>query len=408
MKNKIYSYFFREFLSFFIIILFSLAAIVWAVQAVNYLELVIEDGHTFTTYFGYSLLTIPKTITKLLPFTFLVSIVLTILRFEKNNELIVLWTSGINKIKIVNIILTISIIITFLQVVLASTVSPTSLTLSRSLLKNSELNFFSSMLKEKQFNDTVKNLTIFVDKKNPDGTVENIFLRDDTKSEKEKNNLTKEKKTEDKESSTIFAKRGYLTKRDSLNILVLFDGVIQKESSEGRINFLNFSKTEFNLSQYSSKTITWPKVQERASLGLLRCIMAYNKDSINIVWKFLYKIADKINLTANILDTKTYCLYKNRDIINEMNRRIGMPLYIPLLSLIACYLLSSRKENKKVYLMKYIYGFIGFAFLIFAETSVRYSGKFFYITVLYYLVPIIITFLNYLLLYKVFKYETLR
>ena len=120
------------------------------------------------------------------------------------------------------------------------------------------------------------------------------------------------------------------------------------------------------------------------------------------------KITDKINLTANILDTKNYCLYKNRDIINEMNRRIGMPLYIPLLSLVACYLLSSRKENKKVYLMKYIYGFIGFAFLIFAETSVRYSGKFFYITVLYYLVPIIITFLNYLLLYKVFKYEKLR
>ena len=70
MKKKIYSYFFREFLGFFIIILFSLSAIVWAVQAVNYLELVIEDGHTFTTYFSYSLLTIPKTITKLLPFTF--------------------------------------------------------------------------------------------------------------------------------------------------------------------------------------------------------------------------------------------------------------------------------------------------------------------------------------------------
>ena len=37
--------------------------------------------------------------------------------------------------------------------------------MSRSLLKNSQLQFCSSLLKEKQFNDTVEGLTIFVDKK---------------------------------------------------------------------------------------------------------------------------------------------------------------------------------------------------------------------------------------------------
>ena len=37
-----------------------------------------------------------------------------------------------------------------------------------------------SLLKEKEFNDTVKGLTIFVDEKNVDGKYRNIFIRDDS------------------------------------------------------------------------------------------------------------------------------------------------------------------------------------------------------------------------------------
>ena len=53
--------------------------------------------------------------------------------------------------------------------------------LSRSLIKNSELKFVSSMFKEKQFNDTVEGLTIFVDKKTENQIYKNIFIRDDSK-----------------------------------------------------------------------------------------------------------------------------------------------------------------------------------------------------------------------------------
>ena len=52
------------------------------------------------------------------------------------------------------------------QLLFTSLLNPKLLNLSRSVLKNSELQFIPSLLKEKQFNDTVKGLTIFVDKKN--------------------------------------------------------------------------------------------------------------------------------------------------------------------------------------------------------------------------------------------------
>ena len=68
MKKTVYKYFFYEFLRYFVISLLALSAIVWAVQAINFLDLVTEDGHAFTIYFTYSLLTLSKIYTKLIPF----------------------------------------------------------------------------------------------------------------------------------------------------------------------------------------------------------------------------------------------------------------------------------------------------------------------------------------------------
>ena len=141
--------------------------------------MVTDDGHAFRIYFLYSLFTIPKILTKLVPFSFLIAAILTIQKLEKDNELIVLWTSGLNKIHIVNLILRISILIMVLQLVMSTLVNPKTLNISRTLLKNSELQFVPSLLKEKQFNDTVKGLTIFVDTKNDDNIYENIFIRDE-------------------------------------------------------------------------------------------------------------------------------------------------------------------------------------------------------------------------------------
>ena len=175
MKKTIYKYIFHEFLRYFAISIFALSVIAWTIQAVNFLDLVTEDGHAFRIYFYYSLLTLSKILTKLVPICFLIASVLTILKMDKDNELIALWTSGLNKIHVVNLIFNISLIIMFIQLFLTIFLNPTTLNFSRTILKSSDLQFVPSLLKERQFNDTVKTLTIFVDKKNEDGIYENIL-----------------------------------------------------------------------------------------------------------------------------------------------------------------------------------------------------------------------------------------
>ena len=92
----------------------------------------------------------------------------------------------------------------------------------------------------------------------------------------------------------------------------------------------------------------------------------------------------------------------------EINKRFGMPFYIPLLSLVCCFLLESRRDKKMRNFNKYIYFFVGFVILVAAEISVRYSGISWNHTAMYYLIPAGIMPLLYLTLIRKFKYENLH
>ena len=375
MKNTIYKYFFHEFTRYFVVTLFAFAVIVWTIQSVNFLDLVTEDGHAFTTYFYYSLLTLSKVLTKLIPFCFMVALVLTISKLEKDNEMIALWTSGLNKIYIVNLIFRISLLIMFIQIILTSAINPTLLNFSRNIIKNSQLEFVPSLLRERQFNDTVEGLTIFVEKKSRDRTYKNIFIRDEGKV------LSKI----GDESSTIFAKSGMIS--DDEKNLILYNGNIQKLGKDGNINVIKFEKTELSFSNLATKSIVSPKIQETSTLKIFNCMIGINEN-------------DTHNCSGgkkSLMDNKI-----------EFNKRFGMPIYIPLISLICAFLLASRKDKKIYYYNKYIYFFICFLILTLSEILVRYSGASWNHTSIYYLMPIVLLPLFYFFLIKKFKYENLK
>ena len=96
------------------------------------------------------------------------------------------------------------------------------------------------------------------------------------------------------------------------------------------------------------------------------------------------------------------------DTLAELNRRFGMPLYIPSISLILSFLLVSRIERKRKNLYKYFYFGLSFVILVTAEILVRYSGKSHFYSYLYYLIPFLCIPLFYYLLFKKFYNENLK
>ena len=257
------------------------------------------------------------------------------------------------------------------------------LNISRTLLKNSELQFVSSLLKEKEFNDSVKGLTVFVDKKRKNNTYENIFIRDEGQV------LTQVSDG----PSTIFARAGYLS--ENKENLILLNGNIQKTNSHGAVSIIKFEKTAISVTGLSTRSTIEPKIQETSTILVARCI-----NNETIVRNNCIDDGQKENM-----ELREQLIKENKI---EINKRFGMPIFIPLIALLSCFLLSSRKDKKYFSTYKYLCFTVGFIILIGSEIMVRYSGASWNHTIAYYSFPIGLLPFVYFSLLKTFKYENLN
>ena len=103
MKKLIFKKFAKDVFQFFLLVSISISLIVWVIQAVNFLDIVTEDGHGFRVYFLYTLLSLPKIFSKILPFVYFISLFYITSKYENDNELIIFWSVGIKKIELGNI-----------------------------------------------------------------------------------------------------------------------------------------------------------------------------------------------------------------------------------------------------------------------------------------------------------------
>ena len=114
MKKLIFRKIIYDVLGFFLVSSFALTLIVWVIQAVNYLDFVSEDGHSFLVYFKFTLLNFPKIFSKLIIFVYFVSLFFVISKYEANNEILILWSHGVRKIQFINTILFLSTLLVML------------------------------------------------------------------------------------------------------------------------------------------------------------------------------------------------------------------------------------------------------------------------------------------------------
>ena len=93
-----------DIFGFFLLSSLSITSIVWVIQGVNLLDIVSEQGHGLKVYFFYTALNLPKIFSKLLIFTYFLTLFVILTRYIENNEILVFWTNGIKKITFILII----------------------------------------------------------------------------------------------------------------------------------------------------------------------------------------------------------------------------------------------------------------------------------------------------------------
>ena len=345
MKKLIFKNIFTDVLYFFLITSLSLTLVVWVIQAVNLLDLVSEDGHGFKLYFLYTLLILPKIFTKLIIFLFFLSTFYVLNKYEENNEILIFWTFGVNKLEFINKFIFFAFFFVLLQLCLNFYVVPKTLFEARMLFKQSDFNYFPSLIKSKHFNDNTKNLTIFIEDKDSKGNFKNIFVKE---------------KFDDNNSQIINSKTGKIIEKDKKSFLVLNNGNIVNLEKDKTSN-IKFDKFELNLSSHKSKTVTQVKIQETNSYDILKCVTSYYFDFSGGVG---YINSDVLNCTTQSI----------QQIKKEVAQRLFGPIYILIIGLISSSLILKSK-NILVYNKYKTFIFItGIIIIILSEISSEYVG----------------------------------
>ena len=361
-----------DIFSFFLLSSVSISMIVWIIQGVNLLDIVSEQGHGLKVYFFYTLLNLPKIFSKLLIFTYFLTLFVVLSKYEENNEILLFWTNGIKKISFINFLGLLSVFFVFIQLLFTILIVPFTQNLKQEYLKSSSIEFFPELIEEKRFSNLTKKLTMFVEKSNKNGTYEGIYIK-----EKLNNN----------ESKIIIANNGRLIKEEGKFVFKLLDGKIINTNVRDIINF-SFKETSYEVSDLNSKIRQNNKINETKSSTLVLCLE-----------KFL----------LNRKNDKIRCEQKNsfaiNDIYEEIFKRSINPIYIIILSLISSLTIIKPKINFFENYHKLILFTFGFIIILFSELGYKFLSFSYQIEILFILLPIIFVFFFYFLLLILTKFK---
>ena len=374
MKKILFQKLFTDYMIFLLLALISTSIVIWVFQAVNYLDIMIEDGRDLWVYINFSLLNFPKIVSKIFPFVLFFSLFYVTTKYELNNELIIFWNFGVHKIKIVNFVLKFSIFLLIIQLVLTSIIVPKAQDKARYFLRSSTVNFLDNFIKPQKFNDTIKDVTIYSDKKDKEGNLYNLYLK---------------KRIGSHEFQITYARKGVFKENGNKPVLILYDGATISSKNKNITN-ISFSKSDFSLANLETNTTTYKKTQEISSSKIIKCIYYfYNLGNVQF----------KMN-SKNIEN----CSEKNmKNILKEFYKRFIIPLYLPILSLLSMILIIQSKENSNYNRIRLITFVFGISTIIFSETTIRFVDQARINNLSLILIPIIFLLTIYFVLFYKFK-----
>jgi lipopolysaccharide export system permease protein len=258
----------------------------------------------------------------------------------------------------------------FIQMILISTIVPKSQEVARTLLRTSGVDYFEGLIKPQKFNDSVKGLTIYAERKNINGVLENIYIK---------------KKSLNNKFQITFAKEGIFETRNDNKILVLYDGQTLNNNNNKITNF-KFSKSDFGIADMSTHTVTQTKIQEVSTYELIYCVKSkITKD----------KSRNLMNCTeANL-----------RNVYKELYKRLIIPFYIPSLILISLLLIIKSKENIEYFKFRILIFILGVLLIILSESTLGYITDFHLTNIKFVALPFLISLVVYFFYFYKLKFK---
>ncbi|MGI9350381.1 MAG: LptF/LptG family permease [Rhizobiaceae bacterium] len=264
--NLIERYIFRKAGVASLVILSSLAGVVWIVQALREIDVITSNGQTIFTFLSLTTLAVPNLVLAIIPVALLLSTVYTINAMNTNSELVVISASGFSNWRISKPLIVLALLCSLIAGIVGHVLSPLSLLQLRFFVAEMRADLVSLIVREGTFNSIEEGLTFHVAKRGAGGLLYGVLISDDR----------------DPDVSIIYsANEGIVNRNAEGSFLKLKDGEIQQtDNRDGTVTLVKYQSYIFDLATFSGNVIIKPqKAKERLTTEL------FNPDPNDPVYK---------------------------------------------------------------------------------------------------------------------------
>ena len=203
-----------------------LTSLVWITQILKLLYL-LDKGINSIDFLKLMILILPSLFFMISPLVSVIAIIYVYNNLQEDRQLIILKASGLSNFAIAKPGLIVATFITFIAYYVSLYLTPLSYSKLKYELSDFRENFVSNIITEKTFNQLSKYITIYVEKKNTDGSLTGIVLFD--------NKVPKN-------HSILFGKTGKVVMHGSIPLFQLQDGFKQSFDENNNITKLYFDE----------------------------------------------------------------------------------------------------------------------------------------------------------------------
>ncbi len=231
-----------------------LTLVIWMTQSLQRVDLIVENGKSFTLFLYLSILIIPSLLVILIPFALFGACLYTLYRMHSDSEIAVIFAAGVSRGRIALPILVLTFLGALLTLYIALDLSPRTYRTLKEQVLDIRTDFASSVLRSGEFNKIIDGFTIYVSDVRSDNQFLGLLVSDYRNP-----NAVK----------TYMAKRGILRDTDSGPLLLLVDGNLQRARNGAEVEIVPFSEVSLNIAAYRNQEKLQLELTERYLSELL-------------------------------------------------------------------------------------------------------------------------------------------
>lgn len=238
-----------------LVALLAVSGAVWLSQALQLVDLMVNKGLPISTFLYLTALVFPSLLLMILPLSLFVAALFTYNRLLVESELVAMKALGLGNGQLARAGILLAVVVTLLCYLISLVGMPVASRAFKDLEHEIRNSFSLSLLQEGVFNNVAKGVTVYVDRRAPDGSLAGLLVEDDRDPQRR---------------VTMMAERGFIVSGEDVPRIVLERGNRQERDAEGRVAILHFESytIDFQLAGDALPT-RWRKPKERYIWELL-------------------------------------------------------------------------------------------------------------------------------------------